>query len=100
MLQSLTGLPRASFEDSRRPMGDSITQQDYASSPLDNAALSGKGSGYNSLEIASTASASAVVSVLIALVILFLFARKLHPSSKITATTNKQEVTMCGGEFC
>ncbi|KAJ4898613.1 LRR receptor-like serine/threonine-protein kinase RPK2 [Raphanus sativus] len=77
-------------------MGDSITQQDYASSPLDdNAAPSGKeGSGYNSLEIASIASASAIVSVLIALVILFLFARKLHPRSKITATTTKREVTM------
>ncbi|KAG2295289.1 hypothetical protein Bca4012_067112 [Brassica carinata] len=76
-------------------MGDSTTQQDYASSPLDdNAAPSGKGSGYNSLEIASIASASAIVSVLIALVILFLFARKLHPRSKITATTTKREVTM------
>ncbi|KAL0716589.1 hypothetical protein Bca4012_065911 [Brassica carinata] len=75
--------------NSRGLMGDSITQQDYASSPLDNAAPSGKGSGYNSLEIASIAQASAIVSVLIALVILFLFARKLHPRSKITATTTK-----------
>ncbi|KAF8091437.1 hypothetical protein N665_0445s0023 [Sinapis alba] len=76
-------------------MGDSITQQDYyASSPLENAAPSGKGSGYNSLEIASIASASAIVSVLIALVILFLLARKLHPRSKIMSTTTKREVTM------
>ncbi|KAF2612672.1 hypothetical protein F2Q70_00009511, partial [Brassica cretica] len=74
-------------------MGDSITQ-DYASSPLDNDASSGKGSGYNSLEIASIASASAIVSVLIALVILFLYTRKLHPRSKIMSTTTKREVTM------
>ncbi|KAJ0249826.1 Protein kinase domain-containing protein [Hirschfeldia incana] len=76
-------------------MGDTITQQDYASSPLDNAAPSGKeGSGFNPLEIASIASASAIVSVLIALVILFLLARKFHPRSKITSTTTKREVTM------
>ncbi|CAG7881937.1 unnamed protein product [Brassica rapa] len=74
-------------------MGDSITQ-DYASSPLENDASSGKGNGYNSLEIASIASASAIVSVLIALVILFLYTRKLHPRSKIMSTTTKREVTM------
>uniref|UniRef100_A0A1J3JC19 non-specific serine/threonine protein kinase n=1 Tax=Noccaea caerulescens TaxID=107243 RepID=A0A1J3JC19_NOCCA len=75
-------------------VGDSTTE-DYASSPVENApsqASSGK-DGFNSLEIASIASASAIVSVLIALVILFFYTRKWHPKSKIMATT-KREVTM------
>lgn len=79
--------------DSRDSTGDSITP-DYASSPVENAPSQSPGKGgFNSLEIASIASASAIVSVLIALVILFFYTRKWHPKSKIMATT-KREVTM------
>ncbi|KFK37673.1 hypothetical protein AALP_AA3G013700 [Arabis alpina] len=78
--------------DSRGSPGDSDTQ-DYASSPAENAPSDPPGKGFNSLEIASIASASAIVSVLIALVILFFYTRKWHPKSKIMAST-KREVTM------
>ncbi|KAF2541357.1 hypothetical protein F2Q68_00033311 [Brassica cretica] len=79
--------------DPRGPMADSSTQ-DYASSPVENAPSQNSGrDGFNSLEIASIASASAIVSVLIALVILFFYTRKWHPKSKVMATT-KREVTM------
>ncbi|CAN8260693.1 unnamed protein product [Cochlearia groenlandica] len=80
--------------DTRGSNGDSSITQDYASSPADNAPSQPPGrNGFNSLEIASIASASAIVSVLIALVILFFYTRKWHPKSKIMATT-KREVTM------
>ncbi|KAH0852243.1 hypothetical protein HID58_094144 [Brassica napus] len=79
--------------DPRGPMADSSTQ-DYASSPVENTPSQNSGrDGFNSLEIASIASASAIVSVLIALVILFFYTRKWHPKSKVMATT-KREVTM------
>ncbi|VVA96134.1 unnamed protein product [Arabis nemorensis] len=80
--------------DSRGSTGDSSITQDYASSPFENAPSPPPDNNrFNSLEIASIASASAIVSVLIALVILFFYTRKWHPKSKIMATT-KREVTM------
>ncbi|CDY34711.1 BnaA01g33140D [Brassica napus] len=83
----------AVFNVSSNNMSDSSTQ-DYASSPVENTPSQNSGrDGFNSLEIASIASASAIVSVLIALVILFFYTRKWHPKSKVMATT-KREVTM------
>ncbi|XVF16758.1 hypothetical protein REPUB_Repub10bG0059800 [Reevesia pubescens] len=70
--------------------GDS---QNYAASPPGPAAQSNRNSGFNSIEIASITSASAIVSVLLALVILFLYTRKWNSKSKIISTT-KKEVTM------
>ncbi|KAK7381251.1 hypothetical protein VNO78_33798 [Psophocarpus tetragonolobus] len=51
------------------------------------------GTGFSSIEIASIASASAIVSVLIALIILFFYTRKWNPRSRVVGTARK-EVTM------
>ncbi|MBA0712304.1 hypothetical protein Golax_011414 [Gossypium laxum] len=69
--------------------GDS---QNYAASPPGPATQKNRNSGFRSIEIASITSASAIVSVLLALVILFLFTRKWNSRSKISTT--KKEVTI------
>ncbi|KAE8720402.1 LRR receptor-like serine/threonine-protein kinase RPK2 [Hibiscus syriacus] len=51
-----------------------------------------RNNGFRSVEIASITSASVIVSVLLALVILFLFTRKWNSRSKISTT--KKEVTI------
>lgn len=73
------------------PQGRVGDPQNYAASPL-TTAESGKG-GFNSIEIASIASASAIVSVLLALIVLFFYTRKWNPKSKIMGTV-KKEVTV------
>ncbi|XP_022739301.1 LRR receptor-like serine/threonine-protein kinase RPK2 [Durio zibethinus] len=70
--------------------GDS---QIYAASPPGSAAERNKNNGFNSIEIASVTSASAIFSVLLALVILFFYTRKWNSKSKIISTT-KKEVTI------
>ncbi|XP_010258038.1 PREDICTED: LRR receptor-like serine/threonine-protein kinase RPK2 [Nelumbo nucifera] len=52
-----------------------------------------KGSGFSSIEIASIASASAIVSVLFALIVLFIYTRRCAPRSRIRAAGRK-EVTV------
>ncbi|XP_010549995.1 PREDICTED: LRR receptor-like serine/threonine-protein kinase RPK2 [Tarenaya hassleriana] len=77
--------------DPHGALGDS---QDYAAtSPVGNSPSPRGKVGFNSIEIASIASASAIVSVLVALLVLFFYTRKWHPRSKIMATT-KREVTV------
>lgn len=49
--------------------------------------------GFKSIEIASIASASAIVSVLLALIVLFFYTRKWSPKSKIMGSIRK-EVTI------
>ncbi|XP_027351718.1 LRR receptor-like serine/threonine-protein kinase RPK2 isoform X1 [Abrus precatorius] len=51
------------------------------------------GNGFNSIEIASITSASAIVSVLLALIILFIYTRKWNPRSRVIGSTRK-EVTV------
>ncbi|KAI4346674.1 hypothetical protein L6164_007550 [Bauhinia variegata] len=51
------------------------------------------GNGFNSIEIASITSASAIVSVLLALIVLFFFTRKWNPRSRVTGSMRK-EVTV------
>ncbi|KAL2335438.1 hypothetical protein Fmac_016651 [Flemingia macrophylla] len=51
------------------------------------------GNGFSSIEIASITSASAIVSVLIALIILFLYTRKWKPRSLVVGVARK-EVTV------
>ncbi|KAL2329874.1 hypothetical protein Fmac_017455 [Flemingia macrophylla] len=51
------------------------------------------GNGFNSIEIASITSASAIVSVLIALIILFIYTRKWNPKSRVVGSSRK-EVTV------
>ncbi|CAJ1947118.1 unnamed protein product [Sphenostylis stenocarpa] len=51
------------------------------------------GNGLSSIEIASITSASAIVSVLIALIVLFFYTRKWKPRSRVVGSTRK-EVTV------
>ncbi|KAI3929848.1 hypothetical protein MKW98_004002 [Papaver atlanticum] len=53
-----------------------------------------KSRGFNSIEIASVASASAIVSVLLALVVLFLYTRKCVPKSRVGGSDRRREVTI------
>ncbi|KAJ9147524.1 hypothetical protein P3X46_029676 [Hevea brasiliensis] len=72
--------------------GSSAVAQGYTVSPPSQSQKSGN-SGFNSIEIASIASASAIVSVLLALIVLFFYTRKWSPKSKIMGSTRK-EVTI------
>ncbi|KAK7316294.1 hypothetical protein VNO77_35222 [Canavalia gladiata] len=51
------------------------------------------GNGFSSIEIASITSASAIISVLIALIVLFFYTRKWKPRSRVIGSTRK-EVTV------
>ncbi|KAJ7942425.1 receptor-like protein kinase 2 [Quillaja saponaria] len=64
----------------------------HAVSPT-GAASKRSGSGFNSIEIASIASASVIVSVLIALIVLFFYNRKWNPRSRVIGAIRK-EVTL------
>ncbi|KAI4352463.1 hypothetical protein L6164_006713 [Bauhinia variegata] len=48
------------------------------------------GNGFNSIEIASITSASAIVSVLLALIVLFFYTRKWNPRSRVTGSMRKE----------
>ncbi|KAI5591790.1 hypothetical protein BDE02_04G107100 [Populus trichocarpa] len=72
--------------------------QGRASEAQGYASLSGQtqkrqGGGFTSIEIASIASASAIFSVLLALIFLFIYTRKWSPKSKIMGSARK-EVTI------
>ncbi|XP_057491310.1 LRR receptor-like serine/threonine-protein kinase RPK2 [Actinidia eriantha] len=69
--------------------GDSLNYVANSTSPP----TVGKRSGFNSIEIASITSASAIVSVLLALIVLFFYTRKWNPRSKIGGSARK-EVTI------
>ncbi|KAL5582157.1 hypothetical protein UlMin_014599 [Ulmus minor] len=69
------------------------SNEPYAASPTAVPTESNGSGGLNSLEIASVTSASAIVSVLIALIILFFYTRKWNSKSKVLASTRK-EVTV------
>ncbi|XP_022998036.1 LRR receptor-like serine/threonine-protein kinase RPK2 [Cucurbita maxima] len=64
-----------------------------AASPSDVVPQTGGGGSFNSIEIASITSASAIVSVLIALIILFLYTRKWNSRSKVIGSM-RREVTV------
>ncbi|KAL3597043.1 hypothetical protein D5086_008680 [Populus alba] len=65
--------------------------QGYAS--LSGQTQKRQGGGFTSIEIASIASASAIFSVLLALIFLFIYTRKWSPKSKIMGSARK-EVTI------
>ncbi|XP_027077950.1 LRR receptor-like serine/threonine-protein kinase RPK2 [Coffea arabica] len=67
--------------------------QNYAATPSPTPPQKGGNSGFNSIEIASITSAAAIVSVLIALVVLFFYTRKYNPRSRVGGSTRK-EVTV------
>ncbi|PHU19915.1 LRR receptor-like serine/threonine-protein kinase RPK2 [Capsicum chinense] len=75
--------------DQQGRIGDS---QDSAASPSGSTQKGGS-SGFNSIEIASITSAAAIVSVLLALTILFFYTRKWNPRSRVAGSTRK-EVTV------
>ncbi|KAL5741401.1 hypothetical protein ACOSP7_028133 [Xanthoceras sorbifolium] len=70
-------------------VGDS---QNYVSPPP-GSPIGNVNRGFNSIEIASIASASAIVSVLFALIVLFFYTRKWNPRSRVMGSTRK-EVTI------
>ena len=70
-------------------LGDS---QDY-SAPSGSPTRRSSSASINSIEIASITSASAIVSVLLALVVLFIYTRKCNPKSRILRSA-KKEVTV------
>ncbi|KAF2282714.1 hypothetical protein GH714_043690 [Hevea brasiliensis] len=72
--------------------GTATVAQGYIVSPPSQSQKSGN-NGFNSIEIALIASASAIVSVLLALIVLFFYTRKWRPKSKIMGSTIK-EVTI------
>ncbi|OVA02159.1 Protein kinase domain [Macleaya cordata] len=74
--------------DLQRRNGD---LQNYEASPPES---TNKSKGFNSIEIASVASASAIVSVLLALVVLFLYTRKCVPKSRVGGSERRREVTI------
>ncbi|KAJ6866977.1 LRR receptor-like serine/threonine-protein kinase RPK2 [Populus alba x Populus x berolinensis] len=71
--------------------GRASEAQSYTS-PSGQSQKNGSG-GFTSIEIASIASASAIFSVLLALIFLFIYTRKLSPKSKIMGSARK-EVTI------
>ncbi|MCD7459052.1 hypothetical protein HAX54_039896 [Datura stramonium] len=75
--------------DQQGRIGDS---QDSAASPSVQLQKGGS-SGFNSIEIASITSAAAIVSVLLALIVLFFYTRKWNPRSRVAGSTRK-EVTV------
>ncbi|KAL2240344.1 LRR receptor-like serine/threonine-protein kinase RPK2 [Sesamum indicum] len=48
--------------------------------------------GFNSIEIASITSAAAIVSVLLALIVLFFYTRKWKPRSRVSGTVRKEVI--------
>ncbi|KAL2499867.1 LRR receptor-like serine/threonine-protein kinase RPK2 [Abeliophyllum distichum] len=51
-----------------------------------------RNSGFNSIQIASITSAAAIVSVLLALIILFFYTRKRKPRSRVSGTARKEVI--------
>ncbi|KAL2528613.1 LRR receptor-like serine/threonine-protein kinase RPK2 [Forsythia ovata] len=79
----------SSSADQQGRIGDSQT---YASPSTTPTQISRNG-GFNSIEIASVTSAAAIVSVLLALIVLFFYTRKWKPRSRVSGTA-KKEVTV------
>eukprot|EP00268_Persea_americana_P066113 TRINITY_DN8935_c1_g1_i2.p1 TRINITY_DN8935_c1_g1~~TRINITY_DN8935_c1_g1_i2.p1 ORF type:complete len:1141 (+),score=211.16 TRINITY_DN8935_c1_g1_i2:187-3609(+) len=63
--------------------GESGVSQEYANSPSASVAKKSGSSGFTPIEIASITSASAIVTVLLLLVILFLYKRKCVPKPTV-----------------
>lgn len=65
-----------------------FTQNYYP--PLRNATQVSRKNGLNSIEIASIASASAIVSVLLALIVLFFYTKRWNPGSRVARSARKE----------
>ncbi|XP_057978215.1 LRR receptor-like serine/threonine-protein kinase RPK2 [Malania oleifera] len=75
------------------PEGRDGNSQNYADSPPGSSTSRRKSSRFNSIEIASITSASAIVSVLLALLVLCIYTWKWKPQSTILMSA-KREVTV------
>ncbi|KAI3452211.1 hypothetical protein Pfo_008876 [Paulownia fortunei] len=75
--------------DQQGRIGD--TQND-ASSPSSTPSQKRGNGGFNSIEIASITSAAAIVSVLLALIVLFFYTRKWKPRSRVSGTARKEVI--------
>ncbi|XP_054800757.1 LRR receptor-like serine/threonine-protein kinase RPK2 [Prosopis cineraria] len=71
--------------------GQVADSSSYTAAPPETTSK-GSGSGFNSIEIASITSASAIVSVLIALIILFFYTRKWNSRSRVVGSTRKEVI--------
>ncbi|KAF9624563.1 hypothetical protein IFM89_011737, partial [Coptis chinensis] len=71
--------------------GDSLN---YAAPPTEIVSKRSRSTGFTSIEIASITSASAIVSVLLALIVLFLYTRKCIPRSRVGGSERRREVTV------
>lgn len=74
--------------------GHGVASRDTAASPSESVSTSRGHGGFNSIEIASITSASAIVSVLLALIVLFLYTRKCIPRSRVVGAERRREVTV------
>ncbi|KAJ4962134.1 hypothetical protein NE237_022044 [Protea cynaroides] len=72
--------------------GSNGDSQNYAASPSGSTTQGSGNSGFNSIEIASITSASAIVSVLLALVVIFLYTRKCVPKSRVQGSGRKEVI--------
>ncbi|KAL9271040.1 LRR receptor-like serine/threonine-protein kinase RPK2-like protein [Drosera capensis] len=79
----------------KNDQGGSGESQSAATSATPSSASSPRtrGSGFTSIEIATVTSASAIFSVLLALIILCVYTRKSNRKSKVLATVKKEVVT-------
>uniref|UniRef100_A0A5B7ABT6 non-specific serine/threonine protein kinase n=1 Tax=Davidia involucrata TaxID=16924 RepID=A0A5B7ABT6_DAVIN len=75
------------------PQGRVGDSQNYAAAPSTSPTQKSGTNGFSSIEIASITSASAIVSVLLALIVLFFYTRKWKPKSRISGSARK-EVTV------
>ncbi|XP_073272825.1 LRR receptor-like serine/threonine-protein kinase RPK2 [Primulina huaijiensis] len=67
--------------------------QNDATSPSSSPTETSQHGGFNSIEIASITSAAAIVSVLLALIVLFFYTRKWKPRSRVSGTARKEVIT-------
>ncbi|XP_020258006.1 LRR receptor-like serine/threonine-protein kinase RPK2 [Asparagus officinalis] len=72
--------------------GFSGSSQTFADTPSGSATSSSDSSGFSSIEIASIASASAIVSVLLALIVLYVYTRKCAPRSSIRSPGRREVI--------
>ena len=70
--------------------GSDSKPQSYTAGPSGAPIQGSQNGGFNSIEIASITSASAIVSVLLALIVLFFYTRKWNPKSKAIGSIRKE----------
>lgn len=73
-------------------LGDVQNEASASSSPSSSTREQNGDTGLNSVEIASITSAAAVLSVLLALIVLFFYTRKWKPRSRVSETVQKEVI--------